>query len=163
LITADAETMDHAVDDGLVTGDPIVIARNRLVLALAPGNPGGITGLDDLVDTDLLLGVCAVEVPCGRLAARAREESRVQLAIDTEEPNVRSLALKIARGELDAGLIYATDASDLGLATLDEGSLDGFETEYLAVSVSGEPSTIIDYLGSSAGRELLAATGFILP
>jgi molybdate transport system substrate-binding protein len=163
LITADAETMHDAVDQGLVAGDPVTIARNRLVVALAPGNPGGIDEPDDLVDADLLIGVCAVEVPCGRLTARVRIESGLELAVDTEEPNVRSLALKISRGELDAGLVYATDASDLGLATLPADTVNEFETEYLAASVDGEPSPIIDYLRSPDGRELLTRKGFLLP
>lgn len=163
LITADAETMHEAIDQGLVAGDPVTIARNRLVVALAPGNPGSIDELDDLVDANLLIGVCAVEVPCGRLAARFGIESGLEFAVDTEEPNVRSLALKISRGELDAGLVYATDASDLGLATLTGEALAEFETEYLAVSVGGEPSPIIDYLRSPDGRELLARKGFLLP
>ncbi|MEZ5247635.1 MAG: substrate-binding domain-containing protein [Acidimicrobiales bacterium] len=162
LITADAETMADAVDQGLVAGEPVVVARNRLVVALAPGNQAGVAELDDLADPDLLIGVCAAEVPCGRLAARA-VDSGLDLAVDTEEPNVRSLALKIARGELDAGLVYATDAADLGLATLDDDSLTGFETAYLAASVRDEPSPIIDFLRADAGRDLLEDEGFLLP
>ena len=163
IVTADAKTMSDAIDQGLVAGDPIEIARNRLVLALAPGNPGGLGELADLADADRLIGVCAVEVPCGRLAARAVVELGLELSVDTEEPNVRSLALKISRGELDAGLIYATDASELGLATLSEEALGEFETEYLAASIRPERSRIIDYLRSDAGRELLAQEGFLLP
>ena len=163
LITADAETMGDAVDQGLVAGPPVVIAGNRLVVALAPGNPGAIDEVDDLADPRLLLGVCAAEVPCGRLAATVQTALGLEFAVDTEEPNVRSLALKVARGELDAGLVYATDAADLELTTLVDEYFGDYETEYLAASVSGGPSAIIDFLVSDAGRAILAADGFRLP
>jgi molybdate transport system substrate-binding protein len=163
LITADADTMREAVAQRLVSGEPVTIAANRLVVALAPGNPGGLDDLDDLRDPALLLGVCAAEVPCGRLAAEVREAIDLSVSVDTEEPNVRALALKIAGGELDAGLIYATDAQDLGLDTLGEGPLDAFVTEYRAASVADGPAPIIEFLRSDPGRALLTAAGFGVP
>ena len=163
LITADETTMAAAVAEGLVTSEPVTVATNRLVLAVAPGNPGPVTSLDDLSDERLLLGLCAVEVPCGRLAAEARGRLGLDLSVDTEEPNVRSLARKIAGGELDAGLIYATDAADLDLATVDDEVLGAFVTDYLAASLNGEPSPVIEFLRSPQGRLLLAAEGFVAP
>ena len=77
LITADAATMDRAAAEGLVQGAPVVIAANALVLATAAGNPGHVTGLGDLARGDLLVGLCAVEVPCGALAQRALEGAGV--------------------------------------------------------------------------------------
>ncbi|MEQ8841022.1 MAG: substrate-binding domain-containing protein [Acidimicrobiales bacterium] len=162
LITADAETMRDAVARGLVEGEPVVIAGNRLVVALAPGNPGRLDDLADLEDPTLLLGVCAAEVPCGRLAAEAETALSIDVAVDTEEPNVRALALKIETGELDAGLVYATDAADLGLETLRAAELDPFVTEYLAVAVHGSAHEIVDFLRSPAGRRLLSDDGFIV-
>ncbi len=163
LITADETTMAEAVAQGLVTTEPMTIATNRLVLAIAPGNPGSVTSVADLRDERLLIGLCSVEVPCGRLAAEARGRLGLQVAADTEEPNVRSLARKIAAGELDAGLIYATDAADLGLATVDDDVLRVFVTDYLAASLNGETSPVIDFLRSAQGRELLADEGFVTP
>jgi len=163
LITADAITMDDAAARGLVAGEPVVFAGNRLVVALAPGNPGEVAHLSDLNRGDLLIGVCAPEVPCGRLAAEAADALDLDLSIDTEEPNVRSLANKVASGELDAGLIYATDAADLELETLDTNALAPFVTSYLVVSVDGETSTIADFLVSPAGQALLATQGFSRP
>jgi molybdate transport system substrate-binding protein len=163
LITADAETMNDAITQGIVEGDPTVIAGNRLVLAVAPGNPGEVSGLDDLRDPGLLIGVCAAEVPCGRLAAEARSTLDLDLAVDTEEPNVRALALKIASGELDAGLVYATDATDLGLETVADEELAAFANDYLALPLDAETSSILTYLRSEAGRAFLVDQGFTVP
>lgn len=163
LITADAETMADAVELGVVTGEPAIIARNSLVVALAPGNPAGIAALGDLADSSLLLGVCADEVPCGRLATEVQDALGFEVAIDTQEPNVRSLALKIATGELDAGLVYATDAADLELGTLGDDRLDGFVTEYLAADLGTGSSPLISFLLSDEGRALLIDQGFRVP
>ena len=163
LITADAETMQRAIDAGLVDATLGVIARNRLVFAIAPGDPGGIATLADLERDDLLLGICAIEVPCGRLAAEATDALDLTVAADTEEPNVRALALKIARGELDGGLIYATDARAFSLDTLADDQLAPFVTDYVAASVVGGTTGIPGFLRSDEGRRLLEERGFIVP
>jgi len=163
LITADAETMDDAVSRGLVDGPPVVFAGNRLVVAVAPGNPANVEELSDLTVDDLLVGVCAHEVPCGRLAVDAQAALGLELSVDTEEPNVRSLANKIVSGELDAGLIYATDATDLSLDTVADDELAPFVTAYVAAAIGGESSDIIDFLLSPSGQALLASRGFSAP
>lgn len=164
LITADAATMQRAVDDGLVTDFPVTIATNRLVFAVAPGNPGMIDALEDLAEPGLVLGVCAAEVPCGRLAGRAAADLGLSVAADTEEPNVRALALKIARGELDGGLVYATDALEFALDTVADDRLDSFVNEYqAAVADFADRSGVLAFLQSDAGREILTDRGFGLP
>ena len=98
---------------------------NRLVLAVADGNPARITSIDDLSLGAPLIGICAPEVPCGATAARVADEFGVTLRPDTAEPNVRALAHKLANGELDAAFIYATDAASLGLQTVSDPRLTG--------------------------------------
>ena len=69
LITADAANMDIATAAGSVQGTPVMIATNALVLATAPDNPGRVSGFADLARGDLLVGLCAAEVPCRRSLA----------------------------------------------------------------------------------------------
>jgi len=97
-----------------------VIATNALVLATAPGNPGHVTGLADLARPDLLVGLCSADVPCVALALQPLADAQVAPSSDTLELNVRALATKLSLGELDAGLIYTTDAvvADLKFAGL---------------------------------------------
>lgn len=163
LVTADEETMQRARDHGLVVEDLGIVARNRLVLAVAPGNPGKITSVDDLDDGSLLLGVCAPEVPCGRLAREATETLGLAIRVDTEEANVRSLTVKIDTGELHGGLIYATDALAFDLKTVDDDTLAAFTTEYPAGRVGDGDVGIIDYLRSPAGQAALTDHGFERP
>ena len=130
------------------------------------GNPGGVTGLADLASGDLLIGLCAVEVPCGALAEQALGDAQITPSADTLEPNVRALAAKISLGELDAGLVYATDARMAELATVDAPELRDHRTGYYIASVSAEPppevQAVIDdftVLGS-VGSKALYQYGF---
>ncbi len=140
LITADAATMQRAHSKGAVRGAPRVIAVNSLVLATAPGNLGGVRSLDDLARPGLLIGLCAQDVPCGALAGRSLEAAGVTASPDTLEPNVRALAVKIALGELDAGLIYATDAAALDLQTVQAPELNEHVNKYFMAPVESSPS-----------------------
>ena len=82
---------------------------------------------------------------------------------------MRALAAKISLGELDAGLVYATDARTAGLATVDAPELLDHRNGYYIAAVSAEPApevqaVIDDFTGSgSAGAEALHAYGFGRP
>ncbi len=166
LITANAATMERAVSDGSIGGESMVIATNSLVLATPAGNPGSVTGLADLARRDLLVGLCAVEVPCGALARQALDAAAIVPAADTLEPNVRALATKLALGELDAGLVYSTDAAAGGLSTIGAPELEGHVNRYHIAPVPSEPSpavrAVIDAFTEpgGAGVEALHAHGF---
>lgn len=168
LITASRATMETAISDGSVAGKPSLMATNHLVLAVAHGNPGNISSLTDLSDPSKVIGLCAPEVPCGALAARALDALGITAAVDTFEPNVRSLANKIQLGEIDAGLVYRTDAMSLDLEMIDTPELDRFSTEYLVASISAQPpAPVADFVkiltSAPAVRRLLAAQGFTSP
>ena len=170
LITADEATMSRAVAGGSVTEPPVVIATNNLVLALAPGNPGEVTDLADLEDGSLLIGACAVDVPCGALAETALEVVGLTIAADTEELSVRALATKIQLGEVDAGLVYRTDAEALGLDTVDTADtrrLEDHVNEYSLALIGPAPTSqtraVADLIAGSLGRQILAGSGFGVP
>lgn len=139
LMTADAATMQRAVEAGSVKGQVTAVAANALVLAVAPGNPGQVASLRDLGRADLLVGLCAAGVPCGTLADRALSDLGVEPAVDTRELNARALVAKIALGELDAGLVYATDAAALGLEIIAAADLDRFTNTYQMASIHADP------------------------
>lgn len=165
LITADAITMARAVSEGSVRGEPVLIATNTLVLATPAENPGGVTGLADLARRDLLIGLCAAEVPCGALAQQALSEAQITPSANTLESNVRALATKISLGELDAGLVYATDARVAGLATVDASELRCHLTGYYMASVSAVPAPEVqavldDFTPGNIGSQALHAYGF---
>lgn len=144
-----------------VSGDAEPFATNELVLAVPAGNPGGVDGLDDLADGDLLVGLCAEEAPCGRLAATLLERERVTPAVDTFEPDVRALLTKLEAGELDAGLVYRTDVTD-DVEAIDVPSV---LTTYPIAALSDEQAAgdFVAFVLSAEGLAILARAGFLPP
>ena len=165
LMTADAATMQRAVEAGSVRGRVTAVATNALVLAVAPGNPGQVASLRDLGRADLLVGLCAAGVPCGTLADRALDRLGVEPAVDTRELNARALAAKIALGELDAGLVYSTDAAASGLETIPAAGLDIFTNTYQMASIHADPPASVRavleaFEPDGLGAEALLEAGF---
>lgn len=168
LMTADAATMQRAVEADSVRGRVTAVAANALVLAVAPGNPGQVASLDDLGQADLLVGLCAAGVPCGTLADRALDRLGVEPAVDTRELNARALAAKIALGELDAGLVYATDATASDLETIAAAGLDRFANTYQMASIDADPpapvrAVLEAFEPGGLGAEALLEAGFSPP
>lgn len=168
FLSADAAAVEQVVEAGLVAGEVIAFASNRLALVVPAGNPGGVRSLDDLARDELLVGRCAPEVPCGRLAVAELDESGIDDTADTEEPDVRSLLVKVAEGELDVALVYVTDAAAAGdrVEVVADERLDQ-RTEYQAVRVEGgdveAAERFLGLLRGPAGESLLAALGFGAP
>lgn len=168
LMTADTATMQRAVEAGSVQGRVTAVAVNSLVLAVAPGNPGQVRSLEDLGRADLLVGLCAAGVPCGTLADRALGDLGVEPVVDTRELNARALAAKIALGELDAGLVYATDAAASGLETIASPGLDRFVNTYQMASIDADPPaavrTVLEaFEPGGTGAKALLEAGFSPP
>ena len=159
LITADAATFARANAAGVTWDDGRDLVANRLVLAVAPGNPGRVTSLDDLGRNGLLVGVCAPEVPCGRLAVEATD-GRVTIDADTEETNVRALTTKLAAGELDVGLVYRTDARAAGLETIADDTLRQATTAYRG-SANPDSAAVLASFRNGAAHAVLLEAGFL--
>jgi len=112
LATADLTSMDKAVSAGVISGEPEAFATNTLVIATPAGNPAGIKGIDDLEDTDF--AVCVPAAPCGDATQRLFALHQFSGKPATEEENVKGVLTKVTAGEIDAGLVYASDAQAAG-------------------------------------------------
>ena len=165
LATADVEAMAAALD--LVEGAPAVFARNRPALAVPAGNPGDVRALADLADEDRLVGLCAEEVPCGRLARALLDAAGIVPAVDTEEPDVRALLTKVEAGELDAGIVYATDVRAAGDAVesvpVPEAADLTVEYPIVVVTRSDGADAFADFVRGEQGRDVLTDHGFLPP
>ena len=107
--SADTATIDKAVAAGDIKGRPVVFARNRLAIAVAPGNPKKIETLADTVKADVQLILCAPEVPCGKYALRAYQEAGVSVPEVPTGTSVKDTLAKVTLGEADAAVVYVTD------------------------------------------------------
>jgi molybdate transport system substrate-binding protein len=113
IATASEPTMQIGVDSKQVLR-PLFFARNSLAIAVPAGNPANIKNLADLQRTGTLLGVCDTAVPCGSAAAQLFTKNKLNVTPVTRELDVRSLLGKVISGDLDAGVVYATDVKAAG-------------------------------------------------
>lgn len=167
--SANMTVMDQVAGIAGVASDPEVFAGNLLQIAVPKGNPAGITGLEDFADDSLFLGLCAPLVPCGEFARQALANAGVTPAIDTNEPDVRSLLTKVAEGELDAAITYATDITASGAV---EGigipaNLNVAVRHPIAVLADAPNpeggAAFVEFVLSADGKAILSAWGFASP
>lgn len=164
--SANTSNMDQVVEAAEAV-DPEIFVLNLLQIAVPAGNPAGITGLEDFANEDLLIGLCAKEVPCGSFGRQALEKAGVTPAIDTNEPDVRALLTKVEAGELDAGIVYLTDV----LST--DGAVEGVEipeefnvvAEYPIAALVNAPNPdtaaeFVEFVLSEEGQAILVSYGF---
>jgi molybdate transport system substrate-binding protein len=167
--SANPSNMDQVVDGGAASS-PEDFVTNLLEIAVPAGNEAGVTGLDDFADPDLLVGLCAEEVPCGEFGREALANAGITPSIDTNEPDVRSLLTKIEAGDLDAGIVYVTDVMAAGDAVegvdipADENVIATYPIAALTDAANAEVAgAFVDFALSNEGQEILQSYGFDAP
>lgn len=168
--SADQRNMARLTEAGLVAGRPTPFAGNHLTIAVAAGNPHGISALADLTDPELRVVVCAPQVPCGAATRQVTELAGVELTPVSEENSVTSVLSKVTAGEADAGLVYRTDAEGAGQAVtaVDFPQADQVTNVYPIALLADADNpqagqAFIDLVGSGHGRQVLRAAGFDTP
>lgn len=153
-----------------------VIARNTIVLivpASASNPPRGFAELADKRVKKLAIGQPRA-VPAGQYAMQTLAAMKLSDAVAPKliyGANVRQVLEYVRRNEVDAGIVYATDARQAGdevkvVATADAATHDPIE--YPAVIMTGaahatDAGKFLDYLGSAPARAILTTKGFQLP
>ena len=124
----DCQDTTGANTDGLdfVYSDTrIDLLENQVVLAVPPENPGKINSFTDLAAGDYLLCIGNDDVPVGAYSLeilnylgysldQLEDQGKVTYA-----SNVSEVARQVKEGVVDAGMVYATDASTYGLNVVD--------------------------------------------
>jgi molybdate transport system substrate-binding protein len=165
--SANTSNMDAVAEGDGLDGEPETFVTNVLEIAVPPGNPGDIEGLDDFGDDSKLIGLCAEEVPCGEFGREALANAGVTPAPDTNEPDVRSLLEKVESGDLDAGIVYVTDVQAAGDAVegIEIPEEDNVVAQYpiATLAESGSPDVaeaFVEFVLSDDGQEILQSFGF---
>ncbi|MBL8896040.1 MAG: molybdate ABC transporter substrate-binding protein [Planctomycetes bacterium] len=166
--SADEANLRKVIEARLALTEPEVFAKNRLALAVPRGNPRAIRGLEDLARADLRIGLCGPEVPAGRYARACLEKAGIHARSRSDEPNVSALVTKIAFGELDAGIVYATDVRRDDVTELPIPDECNVVASYPLVVVStGADSeggrAFARFALSDEGQAILARYGFLRP
>jgi molybdate transport system substrate-binding protein len=165
--SAAPKNMNTVTDAGNADGAATTFVKNQLVIAVPKGNPKGITGLSDLTKPGVKVALCAEQVPCGAAAKNALSATEVNLTPVTSEQDVKAALSKLKLGEVDAALVYRTDAtaaaSDVDGIEFPESS--GAVNEYPIVVLKGAPNragamAFVAYVLSDKGEAVLTQAGF---
>lgn len=168
--SADVKNMHKAGQAGLLAGDPLDFATNVLTIAVAPGNPKGVTSLRDLTRPGLTVVTCAPQVPCGSATEKVEQAAGVQLAPVSEESAVTDVLNKVTTGQADAGLVYVTDVAGSGdkVTGVDiPEAVDAVNIYPIATLKDAENAFLatrfVDNVTGAAGRRMLNDAGFGAP
>jgi molybdate transport system substrate-binding protein len=173
--SADQETMTRAVANNLVNpSDRRDFARNALVVVVPADSTLALSRLDDLMRPQVqrvAFGVPA-SVPVGRYAQIALQGAQMWTGIQPKlvnTQNVRQSLDYVARGEVDAGFVYQTDAmamQDKVKVALTVPLPDPISYPIARTATTAqaqEAMRFVDYVLSGDGQKVLARYGFLKP
>ena len=173
--SADSETMQQAEQQGLVRpGSRLNFAGNALVLVVphdAAARPRTLADLAAPAVRRVAIGLPA-SVPVGRYTRAVLEKAQLWPAVEAKTigaQSVRQALDYVARGEVDAGFVYATDAA-LVPGKVAIAFVVPTDTPVVypiaAVAASARPAAaqkFVAYVLSPAGQAVLARHGFARP
>jgi len=179
--SANNTQMEAAVSAGRVAeASAQTFVRNRLVVIYPRGNPANLARLQDLAHPGLKLLLAAKEVPVGGYSLQFLEKAsqaadfgrdfmeKVLANVVSYEENVRAVYSKVALGEADAGIVYATDIpkddpDSVGKLDIpDELNVAAAYPIAPVVDSANPPlaKSFVDFVLSPASQTILAGYGF---
>lgn len=166
---ASPDTMAQLVAEGAAE-EPQDFATNRMQVVVPSSNPGKVDSLADLGRADLKVALCQPQVPCGQVAARVFANAGITVRPVTEEVDVKGVLTKVELGEVDAGLVYATDVLAAGdrVRGVEIAEDQNASTTYPVATLTDarHPRTarqFVDLVLSETGARVLADAGFGRP
>lgn len=174
FVSASAKHMDQAQDKGLILAESRkTFASNTLVLARPASSAKAVNGLLDLsAATVERIGIGKPEtVPAGQYGKEALMAAGLWSAVEAKlifGNSVRQVLDYLRRGEVDAALIYATDARVAKEQVTVVTALPDSRVSYPVALVKTTHDRagalrFLDYLATDATRAILADQGFLLP
>lgn len=188
---ADWRQMAAVKDAGLLDGVPVYFAANRMAAATpaprgtaanADADTAAVSTLADLALPGVTVALATEETPAGVYARQSLDlmaddpafpagfAAAVLSNVVTRETSVRAVVQKIALGEVDAGLIYETDARQYADAVrMIEIPLHlNPAAQYPIATLAGAErpeiaAAFIAYVLSDAGQAILRRHGFAPP
>lgn len=174
FVSADEETVDRGIAQKLLAAETRrVIVSNSLVLVTAKDSQA-VTSLQSLggpAVRRIAIGKPAT-VPAGRYSQQALERAGLWNSLAERfvyADNVRQVLDYASRGEVDAGIVYATDALVQRDRVRVAATIEGHAPiRYPAIAVADSRRrelavAFIDFLRSPQAQERLAVAGFRPP
>src|SRR5256714_3793485 len=178
FLSADTSNPQQLVDHRLAAAPVTTIAHNRLVIVVPRASPIVVKTPLDLARKGVKLVAAAADVPISNYTAQlvaqlarqpgypANYADRVAANVVSREDNVRAIVAKVALGEGDAGVVYATDAAGASVGTVEIPAAANVTATYGGATVAAsahpaEAATFLRWLAGPAGQAVLASFGFL--
>lgn len=162
--SANTKTM---TDAAAVMNDSQLFTHNSLVIVVPKGNPAGVTGLADFTKADLKLALCDESAPCGTAAKSVFDKAGLTAAPDTYGQDVKATLALVTGGEVDAAMVYKTDAIAAGDAvetiTFPEAASVINDYPIATTKDTANPDAaqaFVDLVLSADGQKVLTDAGF---
>ena len=167
--SADTKNMQKLVSAGMVN-PPVIFAKNKLEIAVAPGNPKNITSLADLAKPGVTVVLEAPGVPAGDYTRQVLAARGITVTPKSLETDVKSAVAKVTSGEADATVVYVTDVAAAGSKVTGVPVADSLQPtiEYpiAVVKATKNPTAaqaFVDSAVSGTVQQALLAAGFLPP
>lgn len=172
VFVAAGETAVRTVTEGLGSaGEPRVVASNTAALMTRDRGIAALADLPAAAGRGAAVGLCVPSAPCGALADEVIRKampgsSRAGIAA-TEVPSAADLRAKIVMGEIDAGIVFASDCAGTvaPVRCVSIPAAQNSTVTYTAVPLAtdGPAGRFVGFLASPAGASILAKNGFTAP
>lgn len=189
--SANPRQMERVVESGRIDPEEVITFAHNTLVAIAPAagdeggaaapDPAGLSEFADIAEPGLSLVLASPAVPVREYTDEMIDAAAAELGGEfrerfygnllSEESNVRQVAARIALGEADLGVVYATDVTqDIREAVriIEIPSAYGVSASYLIAPVENgaEPAAarrFIAFVLAPRGREILEEHNFALP
>ncbi|MEO5873715.1 MAG: molybdate ABC transporter substrate-binding protein [Streptosporangiaceae bacterium] len=167
IITDDAQSLQ---DIRKHVGERTIVARNSLTIAVTPGNPKRIRGLESLSLPRIRVVIGAPLVPVGAYAEAALRKAGVTVRPVSQESDARMVLNQVRTGEADAGIVYITDMKSAGAAasSVPVPAAQNVQAAFPAAVVAKSPhekaaASFVAWLASADATAVFAKYGFQAP
>jgi molybdate transport system substrate-binding protein len=150
---------------------PQIFARNKLEIAVAPGNPKHIASLADLERPGVVLVLADTSVPAGHYARQAFRQAGLPAPKPrSNELDVKSTLARLTSGEADAVVVYTTDVEAAGskVQGIPIPDAQNVVAQYPIAVVKASPHqdaarAFVNEVVHGSGQQALAVWGFLPP
>jgi molybdate transport system substrate-binding protein len=168
FLSASAKPLEELRAEELVEA-PVAFASNTLVIIVPAKNTADIRHIVDLTRPGVKLVLGAEGVPIGDYARESIELAGLGAALENVvslEEDVKGVVAKVALGEADAGIVYATDVEAAGDDVRAVSISEHFQPQiryYAAIVSPGSDAAkrFLETLRGEEGQAALTRAGFL--
>ena len=163
--------------DFVLEGSRVNLLENKVTLVVPADNPKGIQSFDDLVallkDGEVLLAMGNSDVPVGQYTQKILkyyeldEDELAKAGKITYGSNVKEVTTQVVEGNVDCGVVYATDAFSAGLDVVDSATVEMcgqviYPTAVMKNSANPDAAqALLDWLKEPEAMAVFEKVGFL--